>query len=154
MTKEKAKIIVENIINSHKEEIQQILNEGLRVTIICKPEESPEINITKNAKKIPGAGIRILRNGEALDFDSIDALMYVVKEIGCLKFSENQGNSIIVSKDRDPKIKDCDIKKVEDNNGVWYVNTRSGIDQRVKKLNAVFASLDLDWNAERIQKNN
>ncbi len=150
MTKEEAKIIVENIINSHEEEIQQILSEGLRVTIICKPEESPEINITKNAIKISGAGIRIIRNGEAMDFDSIGALMYVVREIGCLKFSENQGRSVIVSKDRDPKIKDCDIREVDDDNGIWYVNTRSGIDQRVNKLNAVFDSLNLDWTAERI----
>lgn len=149
--KEQIKDGVEMILNSHKDELQNLMNDGYRIVITLIKDEPFRVDVTR---QIDTSGrnsrIRITHDGISEDFSSIDALLYVVNAIGCQTFYENQGRSVIVSRDRPENLRENLIHEISNDNETWYVNLNSGIDQRVAKLNSIFKQLRIDWSAERV----
>lgn len=142
---------IEKILNSHESKLHQLVSDGYRIVIKLGKNEPANVEVTK---QIDTAGrissIRIQHDGISDVLSSKEALLFVVKTIGCKRFHENQGRAVIVSRDKPMNLPENKIEKVVDEDGEWFVTTNAGINQRVALLNNVFTRLEMDWTAERV----
>ena len=142
---------IEKILNSLESKLHLLVSDGYRIVIKLGKDEPANVEVTK---QIDTAGrissIRIQHDGISDVFSSKEALLFVVKTIGCKRFHENQGRAVIVSRDKPTNLPENKIEKVVDEDGEWFVTTNAGINQRVALLNNVVTRLEMDWTAERV----
>ena len=142
---------IEKILNSHESKLHQLVSDGYRIVIKLGKDKPANVEVTKQIDTGGrNSGIRIQHDGISDVFSSKEALLFVVKTIGCKRFHENQGRAVIVSRDKPTNLPENKIEKVVDEDGEWFVTTNAGINQRVALLNNVFTRLEMDWTAERV----
>lgn len=128
-----------------------LVSDGYRIVIKLGKDELANVEVTKQIDTAGrNSGIRIQHDGVSDVFSSKEALLFVVKSIGCKRFHENQGRAVIVSRDKPTNLPENKIEKVVDEDGEWFVTANAGINQRVALLNNVFTRLEMDWTAERV----
>lgn len=151
MDKIEAQKEIEKILNSHESKLHQLVSDGYRIVIKLVKDEPANVEVTKLIDTAGrNSGIRIQHDGVSDSLSSKEALLFVVKTIGCKKFHENQGRAVVVSRDKPTNLPENKIEKVVDKDGEWFVTTNAGINQRVALLNNVFTRLEMDWTAERV----
>lgn len=142
---------IEKFLNIHENELHQLLGDGYRIIIKLVKDEPAIVEVTKQIDTTGrNSCIRIQHDGESDVFSSKDALLFVVKTIGCKNFQDNQGRAVIISRNKPTNLPENKIEKVIDEDGEWFVTINAGIDQRVALLNKVFIRLKKDWTAERV----
>ena len=152
MEKEVIKTKIEAILNAHNDEVSEILSNGFNIDIRLEKDKPAKIIVAKDIDTTGRggkAGIRIKHDGQTDDFSSQEALLFSIKQIGYERFYNAQKKSKVIDRDRPTNVKNSEIVELKDDNGLWYVNMHSGINQRVGFLNNIFNALSLDWTAER-----
>lgn len=152
MTKEDIQVRIGEILESHDSELKKILSYGYNIDIRLEKDKPAKIIVAKDIDTTGRggkAGIRISHDGQTDDFSSQEALLFSIKQIGYERFYNAQKKSKVIDRNRPTNVKESEIVELKDDNGLWYVNMHSGIEQRVRFLNNIFNALSLDWIAER-----
>ena len=152
MTKEDIQVRIGEILESHDSELKKILSYGYNIDIRLEKDKPAKIIVAKDIDTTGRggkAGIRISHDGQTDDFSSQEALLFSIKQIGYERFYNAQKKSKVIDRNRPTNVKESEIVELKDDNGLWYVNMHSGIEQRVRFLNNIFNALSLDWTAER-----
>ncbi len=152
MTKEDIQVRIGEILESHDSELKKILSYGYNIDIRLEKDKPAKIIVSKDIDTTGRggkAGIRICHDVQTDDFSSQEALLFSIKQIGYERFYNAQKKSKVIDRNRPTNVKDSEIVELKDDNGLWYVNMHSGIEQRVRFLNNIFNALSLDWIAER-----
>ena len=152
MEKEEIKTRIEAILNAHNDVFLDILSNGVNIDIRLEKDKPAKIIVAKDIDTTGRggkAGIRICHDGQTDDFSSQEALLFSIKQIGYERFYNAQKKSKVIDRNRPTNVKESEIVELKDDNGLWYVNMHSGIEQRVRFLNNIFNALSLDWIAER-----